>query len=631
MPDVTSLRGARWLLADGGATPGEAPGADPLQQLLAARGWDRAALDAPPLGDPLLLPDMAVAVARLQRAAVSRERVLVSGDYDADGLAATALTVRALREIGVAAEPFVPRRLEHGYGLSVEAIAAAGTPLVVAVDNGTTACAEAAWCAAHGVDLIILDHHQPGPERPNALAVVNPQLPGSRYPCRDLCGAAVAWRLACALGRDPAEDIDVVAMATVADVVPLLGENRTIVRDGLELLNKGEGRRGLRALLPTGTCTARDLAFRVAPRLNAPGRMGDASPALDLLLADGAATVADALAAIELATVARRQAADQVATALGAAPADPFIFSCGEDWHVGVLGLVAARACEEAGKPVFLLGRAGSAWRGSVRAPAGWDVTSWLAACADQLARFGGHAGAAGFECQDPEALAQALRLHAPAMAAGPAPWRLDGVLGPDDLTLETADALAALEPHGEGNPPPRFLLPGAAARRVRTVGQGGRHLKLTLNGLDAIAFDLGFAAPGMAEGSRWDACLRPRVDTYAGRVRLQLDVEDLRPADGSWQAFLAAYPDRAPLVDAYRGLRAMAARGPLPPLPALPVALSAHASLPLPTARAAAAIFAELGLLAGPELVAKPVELAASPSYRLAAQVRERCRAIIR
>ncbi|HVB10476.1 MAG TPA: DHHA1 domain-containing protein, partial [Bacillota bacterium] len=479
--------------------------------------------------------------------------------------------------------------------------------------------------------LIIADHHQPGPERPPALAVINPHDPLSRYPFRDLCGTAVAWRLACALGRAPEEDLDLVATATVADVVPLLGENRTIVQEGLRRLRAGRGRPGVLALLGEGVPTARDLAFRVAPRLNAPGRMGDAGPALRLLLAEGPVSVSDALAAIEAASAERREAEAAVAVSLDGSSADPFVFLYGEDWHVGVLGLVASRLCEEAGKPVFLLGRSGDGWRGSVRAPAGWDATAWLTACAAHLDRFGGHPGAAGFECRNPETLAEALRRYLPSSAAGGSPvWPLDGELLPAELTLDTAQALAALEPHGEGNPQPRLVLRAAPARQVRTVGQSGRHLKLTLQGVDAIGFGLGYAAAGLQEGSRWDVCCALRRDDYRGKARLQLDVLDLRPAEGDWAGFLAAFPDRPPLVNAYKGLRTMAARGPLPALPVLPLQLSAAAGLPLPTARAAAAIFGELGLIAGAELRSEAVDLAASPTFRLAAQVRERCRAII-
>jgi single-stranded-DNA-specific exonuclease len=626
---VTSLRGLIWEEAPPRA------GGGPLPRLLAARGWTEGDLAGSAPADPMLLPDMPRAVARLRQAAAAGERVLVFGDYDTDGLAATALMVRALRALGAAAEPYVPGRLEDGYGLNVPAIAAAGASLVVAVDNGTTACAEAAWCQSHGVDLVVLDHHRPGPERPQALAVVNPHLAASRYPFRELCGAAVAWRAACALGRPPEEDIDLVATATVADVVPLLGENRTIVREGLRRLERGRGRPGLHALLAEGPPSARDLAFRVAPRLNAPGRMGDAGPALRLLLAEEGAEVAAALDAIEAATRLRREAEAAVAAAAdaGGPAAEPLIFRFDPGWHVGVLGPVAGRLAERSGVPVFLCGRVGQTWRGSARAPAGHDVTALLSRCAAWLGRYGGHAGAAGFECADPAALADALRvaLREAPPAPGQAGLRLDGDLLPGELTLETALALEALEPHGEGNPPPRLLLRGAAARQVRTVGQDARHLKLTLNGVDAIGFELGFAAAGMEEGSRWDACVRPRADTYRGRSRLQLEVEDLRPAGGAWAPFLAAFPDRAALVEAYRGLRAMAARGPLPPLPVLPLGLSATAGLPLPTARAAAAIFRELGVLADGELRSDPVELASSPSFRLACQVRARCRAIIR
>lgn len=620
-----SLRGRLWRLPPVGAP------APPLQRLLEARSWSADALGEPPFGDPLLLPDMGRAVARLREAAGRSEPVLVFGDYDVDGLCATALMTRTLQGMGARVQAHVPDRAGQGYGLNVNAIAASRVSLVVAVDNGVSAVAEAAWCATHGIDLIVVDHHLPGPERPRAVAVVNPHDPASRYPFADLCGAGVAWRLACALGQVAEEDVDLAALGTVADVMPLVGENRSLVRAGLRRLNAGRGRPGLQAVLGEGPFTARDLGFRAGPRLNAPGRMGDPAPALDLLLAATPDRVHRHLQELEAANAARREA--QAAVAAAAAervqPQAPVVFAAGEDWPVGVLGLVASRLCEETGRPACVCGRVGERWRGSLRTPAGADAVALLSACAAHLDRFGGHSQAAGFECGDPASLEAALMAAAAGSggAPGPAEVPLDGELAPEELTLDLAHALSALQPHGAGNPAPRFLLRGATVSQVRTVGREGSHLKAVLGGHDAVGFGLGYAVAGMGERSRWDACIRPRVDRFRGRERLQLEIDDLRPATGDWSDFLAAFPDRDVLVAAYHGLRRLAGQGPLPPGPLLAQRLQAATRLPLATTRAAARIFAELGLVEHGELRRDRVELGTSVSFRLAAGVR---RAII-
>ena len=464
-----------------------------LRRVLAARGCtDPAAAQAllgqgEPLSDPFLLTDMDKAVVRIQEAIENEELMVIYGDYDVDGISATAILYECLTSQGAHVRCKLPTR-GSGYGLTraaLESLASKGFKLVVTVDNGISAVEEAACAKELGLDLIITDHHLPGDTLPDAIAVVDPKRPDDESPFKDLCGAGVAFKLCAALeGCDPAELLEMygelAALGTVADVMPLVGENRTIVREGLSLL-QDTMRPGLHALLESAGCggkpvTADTVSYSLAPRLNAAGRMDNAAVALKLLLCgdeDQATGIAERLAEIN---TERQQTEQQVfAAALQALEADPartrdrVLVVSGEDWHPGVIGIVAARLMERFSRPVIVISMHEGEGRGSGRAPDPFDLHSALADCAQYLTRFGGHAAAAGVEIEEENlaAFRQTINAWAAAHAAPPeaVSLRLDAAATLGELNLENVGELARLAPFGRAS--------GRWARRAATPASG--------------------------------------------------------------------------------------------------------------------------------------------------------------
>lgn len=371
--------------------------------------------DAPEAGlhDPTLLPDAEVVLARVRTAREAGESVLVLGDFDADGLTGLAILSEALGRLGIHAEPYVPDRTREGHGLSMDAVErarSAGHRLIITADTGSTSVAEVAAARVAGIDVIITDHHVLGTERPDALALVNAQRPDSVYPDRRLSGAGVAFKVAQLLeggsggGRASALDLaDLAAIGSIADVVPIEGENRSIVRLGLARLATSP-RPGLAALMDAArvdraSVSIDDISFGLAPRINAMGRIGDASVAARLLMAADADTAAALAEELELANRRRRDltvsAMREAHEALAAQPDDAFIVIAG-DWPVGIVGLVAGRLAEEQGRPALVLSSAVEPWRGSARSAGRVDLAAAFAACSDLFERFGGHPAAAG-------------------------------------------------------------------------------------------------------------------------------------------------------------------------------------------------------------------------------------------
>lgn len=646
----------------------------PLARLLHARGVASAAAAAawldPPPPDPGDLPDLDAAVARLARARAGGERVLVFGDYDCDGVCASAVAATALEACGLEVTVHLPRRAD-GYGLQADTLPglarAAGAGLVLAVDNGTAAVEAVAAAAAAGIEVIVADHHQLGGTLPAAVAVVNP-LRGPDGPLTGLAGVGVTWCLMEALGTVLGVPLpaaaDLVALGTIADVVPLVGANRWLVRRGLAAMAGPGVRPGVRALLEACRVAAgtepsvRDVSFGLAPRLNAPGRMEGPRPAWDLLRATDAAAAARALAEVERCNRLRQEeSAVLLAAAEGAAagyPADRrAVVLADARWSPGLVGPVASRLVERLRVPVLLAGiDARGVCRGSGRGPAGWDLTAALQRCAGVLRRFGGHAQAAGFEVEAArlDELRAALSALAPE-GGGPdgtaEPWTLDGELAADELGPALAAACERLAPFGAGHPEPAFLLRGVRVLESRPLGRDGRHLRLRLQPAGppgarpwpAVAFGFGPWAEGCAGGGPLDLVVRPELDRYGGRETLQVQVHDLAPTARDWGAFAEAaalalprrHPDREALAAAFRRLRALAAPGggTLPPEPVLLRHLC-PACLPGPEAVAAAlTIFREVGLLSADGRLCEPggqrkLDLTQSPRYRAAAGVRE-------
>jgi single-stranded-DNA-specific exonuclease len=538
-----------------------------LAEILVRRGYDapaaaRAFLDADLSDVPAAtgLGGMEDATATILGHVAARRRIVVHGDYDCDGVCATAVLVRCLRRLGADVSWYLPSRERDGYGLAgatVERLAAAGTALIVTVDCAITAVEEVALARQLGVDVVVTDHHTPRadgqlPDAPMA----HPRL--GDWPCPDLCGTAVAHRVAEALEdaagapRGSRDDLDLVAIATVADCVSLHGENRALVRAGLRAV-AGTGKPGLRALMRVSGCDpgelrARSLSFALAPRINAAGRMGRADAALELLLTedeDRADAIAQELHGLN---AARRDVETKMlfsAEAQVAAQGDrPAYVLAGENWHRGVVGIVASRIAERHNRPAVLIALDGATGVGSGRSIPAYDLLSGLNACADHLERHGGHRAAAGLEIATDriDAFRAAFEAHA-AAALSPEDRagveRVDAVVGGDAVTLELAEELGRLEPFGEGNPAVSLLMPAAALSDARPMGEG-KHVRFTVAAGGARARAVAFGCGGQIPVDRGDGAADGPVDAtfelernaYNGAVEARLRLRSAQPSD---------------------------------------------------------------------------------------------------
>ncbi len=570
----------RWTVTTGSTPPAHVleAGADlglsqRMLELLAIRGVasaaDVAGWFADPhagLHDPRRLPDAAILLDRLTRARDQGERVLVFGDFDADGLDGLAILVIALRRFGVAVEPYVPSRLEEGHGLSVPALDAAqalGATVIVTVDCGTSSGAEIAEAARRGIDVLVTDHHRVPPVLPPALAVVNPHRPDSTYPDDRLAGSGVAFKIAQLLLADlpggPAAALalaDLATIGTVADVAPIVGENRAIARLGLELLRTAP-RPGVAALLERARIapSAVDLdtiAFALAPRLNAAGRVGEALEAARLLLSEDPAEAAGHADALEAANQTRR---DLMATAVAEAraivdadPGRPASIVHGP-WPVGIVGLVAARLAEDHGRPAVVGAELGEVIRASCRSDGVMDLGAALESCADLFTRHGGHAGAAGFELPAERWPAFVERFETLAATTAPPDPRvalpIDLVVAALDVDYAMQRDLASLAPYGPGNPQPLVAVVGLVVTRVRPAGTGHTSLTLKrrLDVLDGIAFGRPDLAETIAVGDRIDVVARVVSRTFGGYESLQLEIRDAAPSGAHAELFGFADP----------------------------------------------------------------------------------------
>jgi single-stranded-DNA-specific exonuclease len=553
--------------------------AERMTGLLARRGVvDVAGLTAwfaEPLAglhDPRLLPDADRLLERLTRARDQGERVMVFGDFDADGLDGLAILVIALRRFGVDVEPYVPSRLDEGHGLSVAAIdtaAAAGQSVIVTVDCGTSSAPEIGVAAARGIDVIVTDHHRVPPELPPAYALVNPQRADSFYPDTRLAGSGVAFKVAQLLLADlpggPAAALDLADLATVgtvADVAPIVGENRAIARLGLERL-RNDPRPGFAALLARARIApeAVDLdtiAFALAPRLNAAGRVGEALEAARLLLAPDGETAAAHAETLETANQTRRDLTVTVvaeARALVAANPDRPASIVRGPWPVGIIGLVAARLAEDRARPAVVGAELGATIRASCRSDGSVDLGAALAECADLFARHGGHAGAAGFELEVgrwPEFVERFERIAAQAVPPDPRTvLRIDLAVPALDVDYRLLRDLAGLTPYGPGNPEPLVAVLGLTVIRVRLAADD--HTSLTLRRdrdvLDGIAFGRADIAALVQEGDRIDVVARLASRTFGGFESLQLEIRDAAPSGSHPEAAAVLAGPAAALV----------------------------------------------------------------------------------
>jgi single-stranded-DNA-specific exonuclease len=554
--------------------------------VLVRRGYDdpetaRRFLDAElPGHDPFVLGDMALAVERIRAAVDAGTRICVHGDYDVDGICATALAVLVLRELGADVVWHLPSRFEEGYGVSRDTltrVAGEGVGLVLTVDCGITAVEEVAEAVALGLDVIVTDHHRPAETLPDCPIVATRP---SQYPFPELCGTGVVHKLAEALlgAEHPAlkKNLDLVALATIADVVPLVDENRGLAAAGLRTL-ACTGRPGLRELMRVArvdpaAVDAGSVGFRLAPRINAAGRLGRPDAALELILTEDADEARRLAGELEELNRDRQGVEDRIlreATALVEAlpPRERrrrgYVLAQA-DWHVGVIGIVASRLVERFSRPVVLIAETQDGWKGSGRSIGRFDLHGALAACSEHLERFGGHRAAAGLSI-DPariEAFGEAFAEHADASLSDADLQQVtavEAVVSAEDLTLPLAQELDRLAPFGLGNPDVTLLVPGIRAAAPATVGDG-KHLRFRVrqSGRDAgsaIAFGQGGQLDRLRAEGLFDVACRLKENHWNGTVAPQLVVRRLfdsheryeelrawfaelwRAGEGSWTA----------------------------------------------------------------------------------------------
>ena len=506
--------------------------------------------------DPFLLPDMDRAVARVHRALLGAETIAVYGDFDADGICGTALLTQGLSLLGGRVIPYIPHRVEEGYGLnsaSLDNLCAQGVTLVVTVDCGISNILEVEYARSRGLDVIITDHHTVSQGVPPALAVVNPKRPDSVYPFTELAGVGVAFKFLQALfqslGRVELLDnmLDIVAVGTVADMVPLLGENRYLVKRGLDALRNTQ-RLGLQEMLRAAGLLAKRLdsghiSWIIAPRLNAPGRLEHALASFDLLMTDSAEAAREMAGELEETNAERqRLTRDFFARAkeeIAASGADsPLLMAGGEDYPSGVVGLIAGRLVEDFYRPSIVIKKDEDTSRGSARSIPGFDIIAALGQCQDILMRFGGHPMAAGFTVHNDNL--DRLRQRLVAMAAD----QLSTIDLQPFLTLEAEVPLSAINgevyrmverfaPFGIGNPVPVFLSRQVKVVDSNTVGKGSSHLRLKLRegGLvwRGIGFDLGHLIGEVIP--QIDIAYHLSVDRWGGEETLALNILDFAPS----------------------------------------------------------------------------------------------------
>ncbi len=504
--------------------------------------------------DPFLMRDMDKAAARVGLAMTRGEKIAVFGDYDVDGITSTCLLTHFLRHHGADVVSYIPGRIEEGYGLNpiaIHQLHGEGVQLIVTVDCGITAIAEAQLCKQLGIDLVITDHHECKDILPEAVAVVDPHRPDCRYPHHDLCGVGVAFKLAAALCGNQeevlAEYADMVCLGTVADVMPLVGENRVFVARGLEAL-KNTHRAGLAALMQECNCTpeaisAASIGFMLAPRINAAGRMGQIDLAVELFLTEDEAQARHlALSLCELNR--QRQAVEsdifhQATEMLPTGRQPEAIVLADERWHQGVVGIVASRIAEEYCCPTFLICLDGAHGKASSRSYGGFNLFASLTQLSPLLESYGGHELAAGFTIHREQipAFREAICGLAAEYYADAGPRTVleaDCVVTPELLTVRGIDSLAALEPCGNGCPKPTLIMENMVIDRISLVG-GGRHTRLRLrqgnHSINAIWFSATPESASIAPGDVVDVAFQPQVNEFRGERSVQMNVTDMRPS----------------------------------------------------------------------------------------------------
>ena len=538
-----------------------AGGYSPLSaMILAARGMEtvkdaNAYLDCDcELPDPFLMTDMDLAAGRVGLAISRGEKIAVYGDYDVDGITATCLLYDFLRRIGADVVSYIPGRMEEGYGLNrmaIDQLHGEGVKLIVTVDCGITAVTEAEICKDLGIELVITDHHECKDVLPDAVAIVDPHRPDGGYPHKNLSGVGVAFKLACALSGDPYQVLedyaDMVCLGTVADVMPLQGENRVFVSRGLKSLQKTR-RPGIAALMKECGCaadgiSATSIGFMLAPRINAAGRMGKIDLATELFLTDDAeraAYLAKALCDLNR----QRQAVEseiysEAIAMLSAGQPPEAIVLAGETWHQGVVGIVASRIAEEYSCPAFLICMDGDHGKASSRSYGGFNLFSALTTLAPLLESYGGHELAAGFTIsrENIDRFRQEISVLAAeyyAQVDSRTTLDVDCAITAELLTVGGIESLSALEPCGNGCPKPVLMMERLTVDRITMVGNG-RHMRLRLrqgrHGINAIYFSATPETASIQPGDLVDVAFYPQINEFRNERTPQMNVLDIRPS----------------------------------------------------------------------------------------------------
>ena len=513
-----------------------------LASVLWARGLgaEAASYLNPPL-DLSRIPDLPLAAERLEHALKHKKRIMIHGDYDADGISGTAVLTLGLRALGGNVIPFLPNRLTDGYGVHPERVAehAERCELFITVDCGISNLAEVEQLQAAGVEVIVSDHHQPGQVKPNCLTVHPKLSPLARKGLPELTGAGVAYHLLWALHERlgleaPLDYSDLASIGTIADVAPLLGENRALIQAGLRHMARSKWP-GLRAAIAQtrirGEPTARDVAFVLAPRLNAAGRLGEADLGLELLMTASERRARELAVYLDARNAERRKLQDEMfQQALGRVDPDaPALVLDDNSWHPGIMGIVASKLLERYYKPVFIIAKG----KGSVRSTPGISAVAGLHHASSHLRRFGGHSQAAGFAIRDRDisafrdAVYSYTRQH-------PAPRRTvlaDAILSTEDVDKDFYRAICSLEPYGEGHPSPQFALTDKL-EAARAVGQSKTTLQLRVAGLKGVAWQKGDLAAQLRPGSAVNAVISLRENEWQGKRSLEFLAEEVRYAE---------------------------------------------------------------------------------------------------
>ena len=613
--------------AEGAALARELGTAPIIGQILWNRGLQTAEAaraflhpEDEPYCDPFLMMDMERAAHRILEAIHAGEQIVVYGDYDVDGMTSTTLLMKNLRALGGTVSYYIPNRFTEGYGLNGAAlrqIAAEGCGLLVTVDCGISSADVVAQMDG-AMDIIITDHHLPGAVLPPAYAVINPHRADCPYPFKELAGVGVAFKLVQALWqleeeRLYADDLDIVALGTVADLVPLVGENRKLVQAGLLRMTERPSP-GIAALVRVSGCEGKAIntgivGFQLAPRLNAAGRIETARRGVELLTAEDAHAADRIAAELNALNTERRDLEQDILTEAesmlgGFTPDVPAIVVAGEDWNVGVIGIVASRLVEKYYRPSIVLTRQGDVYKGSCRSIAGLHMYDALAACRDTLIQFGGHAMAAGLtlECNRLEdfrcAFANYVSTHLRYEDFTPK-ISIEALVAPADWTIPMVEEIALLEPYGMGNPRPIFGVRDVRPRTATAIGADGKHLRMEVGTREkrvaALYWNYGELAELVTEEAS-DLAYTPSINEWQGMRSVQCMVDSVMPA-----AHERIFPDRGILKAVYAFLRELG--GADGHIPYSTVALTRRFSRKMGhisryTMDCALCIFRELGLL---------------------------------